>query len=269
MSEGSASEVNDVGNHPAQPSRPGITAIDLSPVIANLRLHAPLSAADRSAIETFLGESALRVRAGSELIPAGEPGMGFALVDGWVAHEMLLDDGRMQLTALFVPGDTFDLNADLIDECEYSLRAITDSIVAKISTLQLRRLTDRHPHLRDAFAWERLQQLSNNRELLLSLGRRSGAERIAHLFCEVFCRLQHVRRTRGNECDLPLTHGQLADLTGMTSVHVHRSLTLLRSQGLIEWRHGRLKIRDFERLSAFARFDPTYLHAGTNPSGAS
>jgi CRP-like cAMP-binding protein len=238
----------------------GVPNVDPRRVLANLQLRQPLTDLDRSAVENVLRNCASHAGAGSALIRAGEPGVGFALIDGWMSREIVLNDGRLQLTALFVPGDILDLDADLIGDCEYFLHAVTDVTVARISRFQLRRLVEFHPHLRDAFAWMRLQQLANKRELLVGVGRRNAAERITHFFCEIFHRLRCVGLTLGNECQLPLTQVQLAQLTGMTTVHLSRSMALLRSQELIEWQAGRLSIPDLKRLEDFACFEPSYLH---------
>ena len=59
--------------------------------------------------------------------------------------------------------------------------------------------------------------------------------------------------------DLPPTQVDLADATGMTSVHVNRSLRSLRRRGLIEIRDRRVVIPNLVALEAAAGFDPGYL----------
>ncbi|HEX2764145.1 MAG TPA: hypothetical protein VHM92_09955 [Allosphingosinicella sp.] len=46
----------------------------------------------------------------------------------------------------------------------------------------------------------------------------------------------------------------------MTNVHVNRTLAMLRTGGLAEFRGGRLKVLDWEELVEAAEFDPRYLH---------
>jgi CRP-like cAMP-binding protein len=64
---------------------------------------------------------------------------------------------------------------------------------------------------------------------------------------------------------LPLTQLDLADATGLTSVHVNRMLRELREQGLLTFRSGLVTIHDWERLQDAAEFDPIYLHAELRP----
>ena len=42
-------------------------------------------------------------------------------------------------------------------------------------------------------------------------------------------------------------------------MHVNRKLQELRGSRLVEWRDGKVKILDFEKLAAMSEFDPTYL----------
>ncbi|CAO4163161.1 hypothetical protein CLBKND_00091 [Methylorubrum aminovorans] len=98
------------------------------------------------------------------------------------------------------------------------------------------------------------------REWLMNVGRRSAVERLAHLFCELLLRLKVVGLAEGTGYKFPLTQVDLADTTGITSVHVNRSLRELRQSGLIELEGGRLKILDYAGLRALAEFRANYLH---------
>jgi DNA-binding transcriptional regulator LsrR (DeoR family) len=59
---------------------------------------------------------------------------------------------------------------------------------------------------------------------------------------------------------LPLTQAELADATGLTTVHVNRSLKKLRAHGLIRWGKRSVVIEDWDGLQTAGEFDPTYLH---------
>ena len=71
-------------------------------------------------------------------------------------------------------------------------------------------------------------------------------------------RVAGLARDRG--CDLPITQAELADATGLSTVHVNRTLQDLRVQGLIEIGGGTLVVPDWEGLKRAAGFDPAYLH---------
>ena len=82
--------------------------------------------------------------------------------------------------------------------------------------------------------------------------------------CEaLICRLVRPRTAelaRGNSCAFRVTQADLADATGLSTVHVNRTSQELRSTNLI-WLTGRsLKLLDLERLMQVALFHVDYLH---------
>jgi transcription initiation factor IIE alpha subunit len=64
---------------------------------------------------------------------------------------------------------------------------------------------------------------------------------------------------------LPLTQAELADTTGMTTVHINRTLQRLRKDKLIATHRGRLKILDFNKLAELGGFQEAYLHVDGPP----
>jgi CRP-like cAMP-binding protein len=52
----------------------------------------------------------------------------------------------------------------------------------------------------------------------------------------------------------------LADATGLSVVHLNRTLQELRSAGLIVLRERTLTINDLDALKNTGLFNPTYLH---------
>jgi DNA-binding transcriptional regulator LsrR (DeoR family) len=63
----------------------------------------------------------------------------------------------------------------------------------------------------------------------------------------------------GNSFILPLTQEQLADMIGLTPVHVNRTLKQLESEGLIVRKVRDVTIPDWAALARAGDFDPEYL----------
>jgi len=101
---------------------------------------------------------------------------------------------------------------------------------------------------------------SVNREWIVNVGQRSAQERIAHLLCEMFLRLESVGLTDGFSCAFPPTQTDIADATGLTPVHVNRTIQELRRTGLIVLENQKLAILDMQALQSLALFNPEYLH---------
>ena len=228
-------------------------------VMAHLGRHVVLSEPARCQFASFVRSASQRVMSGKELIRPGERGKSLILVDGWIVREMEFPDGRRQITALFLPGDIFDLHADLVKECGYCLRAVTDANVAELTHSAFEQLAVANLELDEALTWGQLEQMANQTEWLANLGQLSAVERVAHFFCEVFWRLRAVGLTRGDECDMPLTQIELAEVLGVTPVHMNRSLKDLRERGFVELRRPKLKILDRDGLAELGLFDTGYL----------
>jgi len=64
----------------------------------------------------------------------------------------------------------------------------------------------------------------------------------------------------GSSFAFPVTQMDMADATGLSTVHVNRTLQELRASGLITLKERNLTIHDFRALSNAALFNPNYLH---------
>jgi len=96
---------------------------------------------------------------------------------------------------------------------------------------------------------------------VINVGRRDSRARIAHLLCELAVRLKSIGAENGDEMfDFPVTQEQLADATGLTSVHTNRTLQSLRRDGLIQLTARSLTVLDWEGLRNAGDFDELYLH---------
>ena len=227
-----------------------------------LRLDAftRLSSDDKAAISKISNTSRV-IAPRRDLIREGEnPKFAHLMLDGWACRYKTLPDGRRQIVAFFVPGDFCDLNVYVLRQMDHSVGAITRLSVADISREDMDRLTARYPRVAQALWWETLVNAAIQREWTLSVGQRTAYERIAHLLAELFLRLRTVKMTSGTSCDFPLTQNDLADATGLTAVHVNRTLQELRRDGLIELERRRLTILDMQRLMEAAMFNANYLH---------
>ena len=187
------------------------------------------------------------------------------LVDGLVARYKDLADGQRQIMELHVAGDFVDLHGFLLKRLDHNVGALTPARIALVPHDALRGITETHPHLGRMLWFSTLLDAAIHREKILSIGRRSAIARIAHIFCELLVRLRLVGLADETGYALPLTQADLADVTGLTSVHVNRMLKKLRDGGLLTFRGSTVTIGDWEGLQRVAEFDPTYLHLERRP----
>ena len=227
---------------------------------SRLEAFTRLSPEDKAALANLSKVSRV-VAPRRDLIREGErPNFVHLMVDGWACRYKTLPDGRRQVVAFFVPGDFCDLNVYILKQMDHSIAAITRLAVADISREEMDALTHKHPRITQALWWESLVQHAIQREWTLNLGQRSAYERIGHLLVEVYLRLKTVGLTWNGTCDFPLTQVDIADATGLTPVHVNRTLQELRRDELIELERKQLNIPDLHRLMDVAMFNANYLH---------
>ena len=64
----------------------------------------------------------------------------------------------------------------------------------------------------------------------------------------------------------PGFRSELADATGLSTVHVNRTLQALRRKKLIRWKDASFEALDWAGLREAGDFDATYLHLRKSPS---
>ena len=219
----------------------------------------PLAEDDRVALRR-IGAEARHVTAGSDLICEGDaPSDVFLILGGFACRYKLQTNGTRGIIAYLVPGDFCDLDVAPNARMDHGVGTMSACWVAQIAPEEIRALL-RSPALAHARRMTTLADEGTAREWLINVGRRPAIERVAHLFCELHARLQVVGLVERDSFEMPATQIDLADTTGLSSVHVNRSLQQLRQRKLIELRARRLTILDLPRLQLFADFRPNYLH---------
>lgn len=219
-----------------------------------------LSQEDRVALDR-LTKRVRTVDPRRDLISEGErPTHVHLILQGWAARYKTLMDGRRQIVGLFVPGDFCDLNIYILRRMDHTIGAITRLKVALITPDEMEWLTTNYPRVTRALFWTELVSAAIQREWLLNVAQRTAFQRLAHLFTELYLRLSAVGLTHDGGYDLPLTQNDLAETTGLTSVHVNRMLQELRRDGLIELERKQLRIPDVHRLMEVSMYNPNYLH---------
>ncbi|UYW33148.1 Crp/Fnr family transcriptional regulator [Methylorubrum extorquens] len=232
------------------------------PFVRKLDALAPLHAADKVALAAIEAD-AQHFPSGTDLIPDGGRAEGMiVLVEGYACRYKLRKNGRRQIIAYLVPGDVCDLDALGLDRMDHAIGTHSNCRVTRVEPNVVSDLR-RRPAVAQALQTAARVDEARLRVWLVNLGCRSAVERLAHLFCELFMRLREVGLVNGNSYLLPVIQHDLADTTGMTPVHVNRSLGALRRAGLIARKGKHLTVLDLPRLMAVAEFDPGYLQLGS------
>jgi CRP-like cAMP-binding protein len=237
----------------------------LDALLRKLRARDEVSDHEQAILERGISEvrelpaDALVVKAGVELTHST------LLSSGFICRYKDLADGQRQIMELHVGGDFLDLHGFLLKRLEHNVATMTPATIALIPHERVREITETEPHLARMLWFSTLLDAAIHRERILSIGRRSALERIAHLACELYLRLEVAGLASDLRYPLPLTQADLADATGLTPVHVNRMLRELRNDGLMTFRGGEVVIHDWERLKRRAGFSPAYLYLEQRP----
>ena len=231
-----------------------------APFIARLEALVSLSTRDKDAL--LAAASIVRLfPAQTDLAREGDKATHVhVLLDGFACRYKLVESGKRQIVYYLVPGDLCDSHASCLEIMDHSILTLAESKIALIPRETVHALFEEHPAIVGAFLCSSLVSDSISRAWLANMGRRSPESRIAHLFCEMLLRLRSVGLADGNKFYFPITQADLGDTMGLSTVHVNRTLQMLKEKKLLTNKRGFFEIFDLQRLTDFCDFDPSYLH---------
>lgn len=183
------------------------------------------------------------------------------MLSGFSIRSKLVATGNRQIVAIHMKGEMVDLQNSMLKVADHSVQMLTSGKVAMIPREAINRVTLERPTIGHAMWIDTLVDASIFREWIANVGRRDARTRIAHLLCEFSLRLKSAGLGDETGYELPMTQEQLADATGLTSVHVNRTIKALQKEGLIERPNPRsIYIGDWRKLADAGDFDSNYLH---------
>jgi CRP-like cAMP-binding protein len=201
------------------------------------------------------------VDAGQDLVSEGDnPEEVHLILEGFAVRYKHTAEGKRHIFAYLISGDFCDLHVAHLKRMDHSIRTLRRSRVVNIPSNIIIEMITKRPAIARALWLCTLVDEATLREWLVNIGQRSAPQRLAHLFCEMYVRMNIVGLTTKNSYDLPITQEVLGDTMGLSNVHVNRSLKYLRAADLVTFRSGQIVILDLERLCAYSGFNPSYLH---------
>jgi CRP-like cAMP-binding protein len=148
----------------------------------------------------------------------------YKVISGTVRTYKVLNDGRRQIGAFYLPGDIFGLEAG--DAHTYSAEAITDAKVLVIKRSAVIGLAARDNNVARQLWSLTASELHRVQEHIVLLIK-TAQERVAGFLLEM------AARGGGNEIDLPMSRQDIADYLGLTIETVSRTFTQLENSAAI------------------------------------
>jgi CRP-like cAMP-binding protein len=182
------------------------------------------------------------------------------LLGGFAYRHKIIAGGGRQIFSIHIAGDMVDLQNSIVGRADHNVQALTACSVAFIPREAITKIAFDRPEIGMAMWYDTIVDAAIFREWIANVGRRDAKARVAHLLCEFALRLEAAGVGTQSEYKLPMTQEQLADCTGLTTVHVNRTLKALGREGLIARAHRGVTIADWKKLAAAGDFDGSYLH---------
>ncbi len=232
----------------------------LAPMLRKLEYSDPLSESDREAV-LALPHTLKSIEPQGYIVREGDkPSHSCLLRTGFVYRHKIVANGARQICSIHMAGDIVDLQNSLLGTADHNVQALTRAEVALIPRTAIRAIAFERPAVGMAMWFDTLVDGSIFREWIANVGRRDARTRLAHLLCEFALRLEAAGLGKHDDYTLPMTQEQLADCTGLTSVHVNRTLRGLDIDGVIKRTSRSVTVENWKRLAAEGDFRSGYLH---------
>ncbi len=185
------------------------------------------------------------VAAGVDILSEGEDVPAYVLLlQGWAAPYKCLCEGRRQFFDILIGRDGIrGLRSSRDAKATLSMVALTDCNVWQGNGDELRVLngTRDGPNFDEAqtyFIEQHLRMLN----LMTFLGHTRAPERVAYCLLELWKRQLGDAAIAGARCPLPIKQGDIGDATGLTGVHVCRTLATFKKLGIVRIADGQLTV---------------------------
>jgi CRP-like cAMP-binding protein len=234
----------------------------LKPMVDKLQRLANLAPADVEAVLSLPYE-VCTVENGRHIVRQGEKTERCSLLlSGWASRQRITLHGSRQILSIHIKGDFVDLQSALLGTAQDDVQALGRAEVALVPKQAIVDLAFSYPAVGKLLWTDTLIDASIAREWVVNVGRRDARTRILHLMCELYERQRSAGLTPADRFVLPLSQEQLGDATGLTAVHVNRTLQSLGQEGLFQRDRRSVQITDLKSMKAQADFDATYLTIG-------
>ncbi len=188
---------------------------------------------------------------GQSLFDEGAPADHvFNVTSGAMKIYKLLSDGRRQITGFLFPGDFLGLSTR--DAYAYSAEAVCSTQLCRFNRQKLEHLLRDFPKVERRLLGIANDELALAQEQMLILGRKTAKEKIAS-FLLMLSRRAKKSGSQSNPIALPITRTDMADFLGLTTETVSRTITQLKSSGMITLLPGNeVRLENLETLEEMA-----------------
>lgn len=242
-----------------EPEQDGPTVVSISDLrvacrnctLFQLCLPIGLSEADLEMLDRII-KRRRAVKRGEYLYRAGQPFDSiFAVKSGSFKTFASSEDGREQVTGLFLPGELFGLDAISNERYGCSAMALERSSVCEIPFADLEALGAQMPNLMRQMVRIMSREISKDKRVLQAT--KTGAEsKLAAFLLEIAERYRE-RGFSAKEFRLSMSRGDIGNYLGLAEETVSRLFTRFQDEGLLSAERKDIRLLDVPRLQMLAR----------------
>ncbi len=171
------------------------------------------------------------------------------ICSGWAMRSIGMADGRRQIVGLLLPGNLMGLLTDARSTSTFEITALTRCEVAEFDIDDFNDLVRNSPRFSQSVRSQLALESAMLGDNLLRIGRMTAYERVCHFLLEIFDRQMPSLKSEGT-VDFPITQATVADVLGLSVVHVNRQVMRLRREGLVNLDRRSLSITNATVMSS-------------------
>jgi CRP/FNR family transcriptional regulator len=176
----------------------------------------------------------------------------YAVRSGSVKTYVLTKNGRMQITGFHIAGELLGLGAIAAHYFTTEAMALETTMVCEVPIEVLEVYSKEIPSIRQQMLKILSQEILDNQELMLLLGKKSADERLATLLLSLSQRFRR-RNYSPTEFNLSMSRSDIGNYLGIAEETVCRVFTRFQSEGLLSTKQRQVQLLDLDRLNNIAR----------------
>jgi len=226
----------------------GLEARLTAPLERMLSSFAPVGMEGTALIRSSFTSAPQQQPSGAAIPMDPERNQARLVASGWIARGAMLNDGRRQIVGLSLPGDVIVASGSV--DADLQVWALTEIVTVDATAFwtMLSEPGALASPLKESWRRCRTAERLRMARQVIRLGRLNAYERTAHLLLELHERQVRLGSARDGALHLPLTQDVLADILGLSAVHMNRTLQQLRRNVLVDYRTGRTVLQDLPGL---------------------
>lgn len=206
---------------------------------------------DLSVLDTLV-KSRRIIKRGDFVYRTGDPFRAiYAIRGGSVKTYIIADDGRIQVTGFHFAGSVLGLDSMATGQYNCEAIALESTGVCEVPFRRFEDLSKNIPDLQYQMLEIMSQEILDNRNLIMLLGKMNGEQRLAAFLLSMSKRFEK-HGIWHREFNMSMSRSDIGNYLGMAEETISRILTRFQEERLIAVQRRKVTLNDLDRLGAVA-----------------